>query len=38
MQLWTTVPIIPSPMYDFKRVQERDIRFFDLNKLNKVRR
>jgi hypothetical protein len=38
MQCWTTVPIIPSPQYDFKRVQERDVRFFDLDKLNKVRR
>ena len=38
VQCWTTVPIIPSPGYPVQRVQERDVRFFDLNKVNKVRR
>jgi len=38
IQCWTTIPIFPTPGYEVKRVQERDVRFFDLNKLNKVRR
>jgi hypothetical protein len=38
MQCWTTVPIYPSSGYAVTRVEERDVRFFDLNKLNKVKR
>ncbi len=38
IQCWTTIPIYPSGGYDVVRVQERDVRFFDLSRLNKVRR
>jgi|SRR5579871_5459861 len=38
IQCWTTVPIYPATGYEVTRVQERDVRFFDLNKLNQVRR
>ena len=38
IQCWTTVPIYPSGEVEIRRVQEKDIRFFDLNKLNKVKR
>ena len=38
MQCWTTVPIYPSKEYDIVRVVEKDVRFFDLNKLNRARR
>ena len=35
IQCWTTVPIVPSPVIEVKRVQEKDVRFFDLNKLKR---
>src|SRR5437879_3119698 len=38
IQAWTTVPIYPSGEVEIRRVQEKDVRFFDLNKLNKVKR
>ena len=38
IQLWTTVPIYPSGGTEIRRVQEKDVRFFDLNKLNRQRR
>ena len=38
IQCWTTVPIYPAGEVEIRRVQEKDIRFFDLNKLNKVKR
>jgi hypothetical protein len=37
MQCWTTVPIQPSGEVELKRVQDRDVRFFDLNKLSRVK-
>jgi hypothetical protein len=38
IQVWTTVPIFPSGQVEIRRVQEKDVRFFDLNKLNRVKR
>jgi hypothetical protein len=38
IQCWTTVPIFPTTEVEIKRVQEKDVRFFDLNKLNKLKR
>lgn len=38
IQCWTTVPIYPAGEVEIRRVQEKDVRFFDLNKLNKVKR
>jgi hypothetical protein len=38
IQCWTTVPIYPSGEVEIRRVQEKDVRFFDLNKLNKMKR
>jgi len=38
IQCWTTVPIYPAGEVEIKRVQEKDVRFFDLNKLNKLKR
>ncbi len=38
MQCWTTVPIYPGGETTIQRVQERDVRFFDLNKMSKVKR
>ena len=38
IQCWTTVPIYPSGEVEIRRVQEKDVRFFDLNKLNRVKR
>jgi hypothetical protein len=38
IQCWTTVPIYPSGQVEIRRVEERDVRFFDLNKLNKMKR
>lgn len=38
IQCWTTVPIYPAGEKEIRRVQEKDVRFFDLNKLNKVKR
>ena len=38
IQCWTTVPIYPQSEMEIRRVQDKDVRFFDLNKLNKVKR
>ena len=38
IQAWTTVPIYPAGGVEIKRVQEKDVRFFDLNKLNRVKK
>jgi hypothetical protein len=38
IQCWTTVPIFPAGEAPITRVQEKDVRFFDLNKLNKIKR
>lgn len=38
IQCWTTVPIFPSSAVEIRRVQEKDVRFFDLNKLSRVKR
>ena len=38
VQCWTTVPIFPSGEVEVRRVQEKDVRFFDLNKLGRVKR
>ena len=38
IQVWTTVPIFPAGETTIKRVQEKDVRFFDLNKLNRAKR
>ena len=39
IQCWTTVPIYPtSEVRDSRVSRRRDVRFFDLNKLNKVKR
>lgn len=38
IQCWTTVPILPTREYEINRVVERDVRFFDLNKLNRAQR
>ena len=38
IQAWTTVPIFPAGSVEIKRVQEKDVRFFDLNKLNRVKK
>jgi hypothetical protein len=37
IQCWTTIPLYPSTTRTFQRVREREIRFFDLNKLNRLR-
>lgn len=38
IQCWTTVPIHPAGETEVRRVEERDVRFFDLNKLNRLKR
>ena len=38
IQCWTTIPIWPSGETGVTRVLEKDVRFFDLNKLNRVQR
>jgi hypothetical protein len=38
IQAWTTVPIYPAGEVEIKRVEEKDVRFFDLNKLNKIKK
>ena len=35
LQCWTTIPIFPTKEYSVTRVVERDVRFFDLNKLSR---
>lgn len=36
-QCFTSVPIYPGGERELKRVQEKDVRFFDLNKLNRLK-
>ena len=38
IQCWTTIPLYPSTSYPVYRVQDREVRFFDLDKLNRLRR
>lgn len=38
IQCWTTIPILPSTEYEIHRVTDKDVRFFDLNKLNRASR
>jgi hypothetical protein len=38
IQVWTTVPLYPSGQVEVRRVVEKDVRFFDLNKLNRMKR
>jgi hypothetical protein len=38
IQAWTTVPIYPQGEVEIRRVQEKDVRFFDLKKLNRLQR
>ena len=38
IQCWTTVPILPSPTTPVTRVVEKDVRFFDLDKVEKAKR
>jgi hypothetical protein len=38
IQCWTTVPIFPQTETEIRRVEERDVRFFDLKKLNRLKR
>jgi hypothetical protein len=38
IQCWTTVPIYPSGGQEIQRVEEKDVRFFDLNKLGRTKR
>jgi hypothetical protein len=35
VQCWTTVPIFPAGEREIKRVEERDVRFFDLSKVKR---
>jgi hypothetical protein len=37
IQCWTTVPLYPSKSTLVQRVREREVRFFDLDKLNRLR-
>lgn len=37
-QCYTSVPIYPNGERELKRVQEKDVRFFDLNKLNRQKK
>lgn len=38
LQVWTTIPIIPSGGTEFKRVTHREVRYFDVNKLAPLKR
>src|SRR5262245_25872640 len=38
IQCWTTVPIYPAGEVEIKRVREKDVRFFDLNQMNRLER
>jgi Pvc16 N-terminal domain len=38
IQCWTMIPIYPTTGTEIKRVQEKEVRFFDLNKLNRIKR
>ena len=37
IQCWTTIPLYPSTTRPIQRVREREVRFFDLDKLNRLR-
>jgi hypothetical protein len=37
IQCWTTIPLYPTTARPFQRVREREVRFFDLDKLNRLR-
>lgn len=37
IQCWTTIPLYPSTSTPITRVREREMRFFDLDKLNRLR-
>jgi hypothetical protein len=37
IQCWTTIPLYPSTTRPVQRVREREVRFFDLDKLNRLR-
>ena len=37
IQCWTTIPLYPSTARPIQRVREREVRFFDLDKLNRLR-
>jgi hypothetical protein len=38
IQCWTTIPLYPSTSSPIYRVQEREVRFFDLDKIQRLRR
>lgn len=38
VQCWTTIPLYPSVSTPIQRVVDREVRFFDLDKLNRLRR
>ncbi|MCS6912931.1 MAG: Pvc16 family protein [Myxococcales bacterium] len=38
IQCWTTIPLYPSVSTPIQRVVDREVRFFDLNRLNRLRR
>lgn len=38
IQCWTVIPLYPTTGEPIRRVQEREVRFFDLDKLNRLRR
>lgn len=38
IQIWTTIPLFPSTSTPITRVLDREVRFFDLDKLNRLRR
>jgi hypothetical protein len=37
VQCWTTIPLYPGGGRPIQRVREREVRFFDLDKLNRLR-
>jgi len=37
IQCWTTIPLYPTTSQLVQRVREREVRFFDLDKLNRLR-
>ena len=37
VQCWTTIPLYPTTARPITRVREREVRFFDLDKLNRLR-
>ena len=37
VQCWTTIPLYPTTSRPITRVREREVRFFDLDKLNRLR-